>query len=93
MTTAASLHSLALTDLHLMGHPDITLILLVLGDGVRDVGGLAAELGCRQTRLSRNLTLLRVSGLVDFDRRGKRSVYRLTRAGKRMAKAVEKLAA
>ena len=53
-------------------------ILWLLADGDRDVGSLAVQTGQSVATVSHHLAKLKLAGLVDLDRHGKRHVYTAT---------------
>ena len=53
-----------------------------LGRREHCVGELASALNATQQSMSHHLTMLKLRGLVEYDRRGKSNVYRLTDAGR-----------
>jgi DNA-binding transcriptional ArsR family regulator len=53
-------------------------ILWVLTDGEQDVGGLNAASNASRTSISQHLAKLRLAGLVQARREGRRVLYRLT---------------
>jgi DNA-binding transcriptional ArsR family regulator len=69
-----------------IGDPQRQRILHALGERPMCVMQLQKELGHRQQAISHHLTILKLRGLVERRRDGKRSVYTLTDQGR---KAVE----
>ena len=49
-----------------------------LAEGAIDVGGLAAAIGASQPNVSQHLAVLRAAGLVEPERHGRATRYRLT---------------
>src|SRR4051794_11943550 len=74
----------------LIAHPTRIAVLL-LGDGERGVGEMLAALGCDGPHLSQHLIPLRLAGLVEPRRDGKRVFYSLADAGRTIVRAVEAL--
>ncbi len=60
-----------------MAHPTRLAVLVTLRDGPATVGALADHLEVEQSALSHQLRLLRDSGLVVSEPRGRRRLYRL----------------
>ncbi len=60
---------------HLMGDPSRLSILMVVLDGPRPVGEIAASTGLSASLVSHHLRLLRAGRLVRAERRGKRVFY------------------
>ncbi len=60
---------------HLMGDPSRLSILMVVLEGARPVGEIAAATGLSASLVSHHLRLLRGGRLVRADRRGKRVFY------------------
>jgi DNA-binding transcriptional ArsR family regulator len=61
----------------LLAEPTRVRMLWALRDGEHDVTALAAAAGCRQPVASQHLSKLRLAGLVDTRRDGRRMLYRL----------------
>jgi DNA-binding transcriptional ArsR family regulator len=61
----------------LLAEPTRVRMLWALRDGEHDVTALAAAAGCRQSVASQHLSKLRLAGLVDTRRDGRRMLYRL----------------
>jgi DNA-binding transcriptional ArsR family regulator len=64
-------------------------VLLALGEGPRHLGALHAEVGGNLSLLSRQLTLMRLAGLVDLRQDGRRHVFSLAQAGREMLRVIE----
>lgn len=78
----------------LAGDPTRLHVLMILAAVDEDyVDALCARVGMAQPTLSAHLALLRVSGIVEARRAGKRSYYSLTPKGKAVVAAARKLAA
>jgi DNA-binding transcriptional ArsR family regulator len=72
--------------------PTRLLILLgLLRDGRKHVGALSDSLSQTQPAVSYHLALLRHSGLIEPERRGKNNFYLLTESGERLAGLVAEL--
>jgi DNA-binding transcriptional ArsR family regulator len=71
--------------------PTRILVVLMLSDGERHVGGLCEELKQSQPAVSHHLALMRHGGIIAPTRRGKNSFYCLTVAGEELAKVVKGL--
>jgi DNA-binding transcriptional ArsR family regulator len=67
-------------------------VISLLSERERHVGGLCEELTQSQPAVSHHLTLLRLGGLIDRRRQGKRNIYSLTDTGERLSKIVEGVA-
>ncbi len=64
-----------------LSHPLRIALLHLLADAPREVGRLAAELGISQPNTSQHLAVMRAAGLVESERDGRGSTYRLTDPG------------
>jgi DNA-binding transcriptional ArsR family regulator len=64
-----------------LGDPSRRAILELLGDGDRSVREVADALPISRPAVSKHLRLLKQAGLVDEERRGTRSIYRLREEG------------
>jgi DNA-binding transcriptional ArsR family regulator len=64
--------------LRALAHPARIEILHRLADGPIEVGRLADAIGTTQPNASQHLAALRAAGLVEADRRGRETRYRLT---------------
>lgn len=64
-----------------LGDPSRRAILELLGSGDRSVREVADALPISRPAVSRHLRLLKEAGLVDEERRGTRSIYRLREQG------------
>jgi ArsR family transcriptional regulator len=69
------------------------LILFVLSNGTISVNELCAVVGSSQPATSHHLALLRVSGVIEPERRGKQIFYSLTKRGEILIQAAERLTA
>jgi ArsR family transcriptional regulator len=79
-------------DLRLLADPVRLKILSLLATaGEIHVSGLAAEVGLTQPAISHHLALLRVSGVVEPRRDGKKIFYSLTVRGRRAWKAAAEI--
>jgi DNA-binding transcriptional ArsR family regulator len=67
-------------------------VLSLLSERERHVGGLCEALTQSQPAVSHHLTLLRLGGLIDRRRQGKKNIYRLTDTGERLSKIVKGVA-
>jgi DNA-binding transcriptional ArsR family regulator len=67
----------AVLSFAMLADPTRVQILWALRDDEHDVGSLAALAGCRPTVASQHLSKLRLAGLVEARREGRRMVYRL----------------
>jgi DNA-binding transcriptional ArsR family regulator len=67
----------AATSFSLLADPTRIRILWALRSGPADVGTLAAAADCQHAAASQHLGKLRLGGLVDRERQGRRVVYRL----------------
>ena len=65
-----------------LGDPMRLQMMRQLATGEHCVGELARVLNTTQQSMSHHLCLLKLRGLVEYDRRGKSNVYRLTDAGR-----------
>jgi len=82
----AYVHALAMDPIHelqaeicrTLSHPARIAILHLLADEPREVGRLASALGVSQPSASKHLAVMRQAGLVEAERDGRGSVYRLT---------------
>ena len=66
-----------MTSFALLADPTRVRMLWALRDGELDVAGLAAVANCRPTVASQHLSKLRLAGLVEATRDGRRMRYRL----------------
>lgn len=73
------------------GEPTRAYVLLLLGEGEQAAGALGEAVGCSQEVLSGHLAMLRLVGLVEARREGRRQIYSLTGAGRALASAVATL--
>jgi DNA-binding transcriptional ArsR family regulator len=64
-----------------LGDPSRRAILELLGSGDRSVREVADALPISRPAVSKHLRLLKEAGLVDHERRGTRSIYRLREEG------------
>jgi ArsR family transcriptional regulator len=64
-----------------LAHPARIAILHLLADEPREVGRLATELGVSQPNASQHLAVMRATGLVEAERDGRGTTYRLTDPG------------
>jgi DNA-binding transcriptional ArsR family regulator len=71
--------------------PTRLLVMLMLSEGERHVGGLCQELNQSQPAVSHHLALLRHGGLIAPRRQGKNNFYSLTETGAQLAKIVKAL--
>ncbi len=67
----------AVTSFALLADPTRVRILWALREDAADVASLAEIAGCRATAASQHLSKLRLAGLVEGDRQGRRVLYRL----------------
>ncbi len=67
----------AVTSFTMLADPTRVRMLWALRDGERDVASLAALAECRPTVASQHLSKLRLAGLVEASRDGRRMLYRL----------------
>jgi DNA-binding transcriptional ArsR family regulator len=67
----------AVVSFTLLAEPTRVRMLWALRDRQLDVASLAAVAGCRPTVASQHLSKLRLAGLVDARREGRRMLYRL----------------
>jgi DNA-binding transcriptional ArsR family regulator len=67
----------AVLSFTLLAEPTRVRMLWALRDHELDVASLAAVAGCRPTVASQHLSKLRLAGLVEATREGRRMVYRL----------------
>ena len=67
----------AVTSFTMLADPTRVRMLWALRDGELDVASLAALAECRPTVASQHLSKLRLAGLVDATRDGRRMLYRL----------------
>ncbi len=67
----------AVLSFAMLADPTRVQMLWALRDHEHDVGSLAALAGCRPTVASQHLSKLRLTGLVEARRDGRRMVYRL----------------
>ena len=67
--------------LKMLAHPTRLMILEELVKGVKCVNDIEELLELRQANISQHLAMLRYSGLVDFNQKGKKRCYFLTRPG------------
>ena len=77
--------------LRLVSDPTRLRLLLVLGEGERSVGDLAAALGSSDASTSHHLAKLRAAGVVEPRKDSQRVYYSLTDAGRELVRAVEGL--
>jgi DNA-binding transcriptional ArsR family regulator len=82
--------SAAAASFALLADPTRLRILWALRDDERDVATLAAAAGCRVTAASQHLAKLRLAGLVEGKREGRRVLYQL-RGGHVRALLIEAL--
>jgi DNA-binding transcriptional ArsR family regulator len=67
----------AVTSFSLLAEPTRVRILWALRDGAADVTTLASWAGCRPSVASQHLSKLRLAGLVEGQREGRRVLYRI----------------
>ena len=67
-------------------------VLSLLSERERPVGGLCEALTQSPPAVNHHLTLLRLGGLIDRRRQGKKNIYRLTDTGERLSKIVKGVA-
>jgi len=75
------IHELQAEICRTLSHPARIAILHLLAEEAREVGRLAAELGVSQPNASQHLAVMRAAGLVEAERDGRGTIYRLTDAG------------
>ncbi len=68
-------------------------VILILNEGIQNVGTMVEMLGSSQPALSHHLAILRHGKIVETERVGKCIFYALTPVGKTLADVVPKLAA
>ena len=64
-----------------LGTPARRQIALILAQGPRSVGAIAAQLPVSRPAVSKHLRILENAGLVTFDKQGTRNIFRLERTG------------
>jgi DNA-binding transcriptional ArsR family regulator len=64
-------------------------ILNILSEGEQNVGQLVAQVGASQANCSHHLSLMKASGVVEADRRGKNIFYTLTETGAALVEAAK----
>jgi ArsR family transcriptional regulator, zinc-responsive transcriptional repressor len=69
--------------------PTRLLVISLLSERERHVGGLCDELTQSQPAVSHHLALLRLGGIIDRRRQGKNNVYSLTDTGERLSRIVK----
>jgi DNA-binding transcriptional ArsR family regulator len=75
------IHELQAEICRTLSHPARIAILHLLAREPHEVGRLAGELGISQPNASQHLAVMRAAGLVEAERDGRGSVYRLTDPG------------
>ena len=75
------IHELQAEICRTLSHPARIAMLHMLAEEPREVGRLAGELGISQPNASQHLAVMRSAGLVEAERDGPRTVYRLTDPG------------
>jgi ArsR family transcriptional regulator len=75
------IHELQAEICRTLSHPARIAILHLLADEPREVGRLAVELGVSQPNASQHLAVMRSAGLVEAERDGRGTIYRLTDPG------------
>ena len=73
-----AIYELQANVLRMLAHPRRLEMLHILADGPIEVGALAQRLGISQPNASQHLALLRASGLVAVERRGREMRYQLS---------------
>jgi DNA-binding transcriptional ArsR family regulator len=68
-------------------------LMLLLADGERNVTDLCAALAQSQPATSHHLALLRHSGIIECQRKGKENRYHLTEKGRSLAETVRRMMA
>ena len=72
------IHELQAEICRTLSHPARIAILHLLAEEPHEVGRVASELGLSQPNVSKHLAVMRQAGLVEAERDGRGSVYRLT---------------
>jgi DNA-binding transcriptional ArsR family regulator len=68
-------------------------LMLLLANGEQNVGQLVVAIGQSQPACSHHLALLRHSGIIECQRRGKENFYALTDKGRSLAETVRRMMA
>jgi predicted transcriptional regulator len=66
-------------------------VLFLLGDGEMQLNDFASRLGYSTTHLATSLAMLKLGGLVELQRRGRRTAYLLTEVGRRVHRELARL--
>jgi DNA-binding transcriptional ArsR family regulator len=75
------IHELQAEICRTLSHPARIAILHLLAEEPREVGRLAVAVGISQPNASKHLAVMRTAGLVEAERDGRGTVYRLTDPG------------